>query len=115
MTDLELINALWAGDTSRSVIIAAAERIKALSGDLKSVLNREVATQERHDLKLDVLEAKLARAVEGLQFYTEGADYEYHQVTRDCGCCSDMEDPIILDDKGNLARLVLAEIKKETK
>jgi hypothetical protein len=115
MTNEELINALWAGNTSRSVIIAAAESIKALSGNLKFVLAREVATQERHDNKMEALEAKLARAVEGLQFYTERADYEYHQVTRGCGCYSDMEDPIILDDKGNLARLVLAEIKKETK
>ena len=115
MTDEKLINALWAGNTSRSVVVAAADRIKALSGDLESVLAREAATQERHDLTVDDLEKKLATAVVGLKFYTEKEDYEYHQVTRDCGCCSDMEDPIILDDKGRLARIVLFEIKRKTK
>jgi hypothetical protein len=96
-------------------VAAAADRIEELSRDLKSVLAREAATQERHDLKVEALEAKLARAVEGLQFYTEGKDYEKQWVTRDCGCCSYAEDPIILDDKGNLARSVLAKIEKETK
>jgi hypothetical protein len=113
MTDEELIN--WLRNWYSPECHTAADRIKALSGDLKSVLAREVATQERHDLKMEALEAKLARAVEGLQFYTEKEDYEYQDVTRDCGCCSDMEDPIILDDKGHLARLVLAEIKGKTK
>jgi hypothetical protein len=113
MTNEELIK--WLRNWYSPECHTAANRIEELLRDLKSVLAREVATQERHDNKMEALEAKLAKAVEGLQFYTEGADYEYHLVTRDCGCCSDMEDPIILDDKGNLARLVLAEIKKETK
>ena len=115
MTDEELINALWVGDTSRSVIVAAADRIKALSGDLKSVLAREAATQERHDLKVDDLVVKLSTAVTGLEFYAEKEDYEQQSVTRDCGCCSYMDDPIILDDKGRLARIVLFEIKRKTK
>ena len=113
MTDEELIN--WLRNWYSPECHTAADRIKALSGDLKSVLAREAATQERHDLKMEDLEAKLARAVEGLQFYTEGKDYEKQWVIRDCGCCSYAEDPIILDDKGNLARLVLDEIKKEKK
>jgi len=58
------------------------------------------------------LEIKLAKASEGLKFYSEQADYEEQLVVRDCGCCSYSEDPIIIDDKGNLARKVLAELEK---
>ena len=62
--------------------------------------------------KID-LEIKLAKAIEGLKFYSEQEDYEEQMVVRDCGCCSYPEDPIILDDKGNLARKVLAELEKK--
>jgi hypothetical protein len=113
MTDEELIN--WLRNWYSPECHTAADRIKALSGDLKSVLAREAATQERHDLKMEALETKLATAAVGLKFYTEKEDYEPQYVTRDCGCCSDMEYPIILDDKGHLARFVLAKIEKETK
>jgi len=67
MTDEELISTLWSGEVTLSTVAAAADRIKALSGDLKSVLAREAATQERHDLKMEALEAKLADAVATLR------------------------------------------------
>lgn len=52
----------------------------------------------------------LHQAIEGLRFYAEQADYEQQIIVRDCGCCSYSEDPIILDDKGNLARRVLEKL-----
>jgi len=77
----------------------AADRIKALSGDLKSVLAREAATQERHDLKMEALEAKLAKAVSALRYVvsakglTDPTEYGYEAIKH--------------------ARIALAEIKGE--
>jgi len=91
MIDEELINALW----------AAADRIKALSGDLESVLAREASTQERHDLKVDALEAKLAKAMAALRWVvnakglTDPTEYGYGAIKH--------------------ARSILSEIEKETK
>lgn len=93
MIDEELINALW----------AAADRIKALSGDLESVLAREASTQERHDLKVDALEAKLAKAMAALQDIFEkprSADWTYAEL---------------ISEMNKEAREALAEIEKETK
>jgi glutamate synthase domain-containing protein 3 len=61
---------------------------------------------------VEKLEAKLAEAIEGLRFYAEQADYEEQLIVRDCGCCSYLDNPIILDDKGNLARKVLKKLEK---
>jgi len=44
----------------------AADRIDELEVSLQAVLNREAATTARYDAKTDELEAKLAKAVEGL-------------------------------------------------
>jgi hypothetical protein len=55
----------------------------------------------------------LHEAIEGLRFYAEQADYEQQIIVRDCGCCSYLEDPIILDDKGNLARRVLEKLVRK--
>jgi len=115
MTSEELIARLRDVYVDNRIRLTAADRIEELLRDLKSVLAREAATQERHDLKVDDLEKNLATAVVGLKFYTEKEDYEPQYVTLDCDCCSYMEDPIILDDKGHLARSVLAKIEKETK
>jgi len=82
MTDEELISTLWSGEVTLSTVAAAADRIKALSGDLKSVLAREAATQERHDLKMEALEAKLAKAVDVIKHLIniapEGDQDEWH-------------------------------------
>jgi hypothetical protein len=44
----------------------AADRIEALTEQLKTVLDREAATTARYDAKTDELEAKLAKALAGL-------------------------------------------------
>jgi hypothetical protein len=78
-----------------------ADRIEELSRDLKSVLAREAATQERHDIKVDALEAKLAKAKAALRWVvnakglTDPTEYGYGAIKH--------------------ARLVLAEIEEETK
>ena len=72
---------------------------------LRVVTDNHVALQ-----RAEAAEAKLAKAIEGLRFYAEQADYEQQIIVRDCECCSYLEDPIILDDKGNLARRVLEKL-----
>jgi hypothetical protein len=47
-------------------VAEAADRIEALTEQLKTVLDREAATTARYDAKTDELEAKLAKAVRGL-------------------------------------------------
>lgn len=44
-----------------------ADRIEELEGQLKATLDRETASQKRHDEKVDALEAKLPVAVEGFE------------------------------------------------
>jgi hypothetical protein len=46
-----------------------ADRIEALTEQLKTVLDREAATHFRHDAKTDELEAKLEKTVEGLRAF----------------------------------------------
>ena len=64
MSDEELVKRLREGATWDDDV-AAADRIEALTEQLKTVLDREAATHFRHDAKMDALEAKLAKAVEG--------------------------------------------------
>lgn len=111
MTDEELIARLRDVYVDNRIRLTAADRIKALS---QIVGEMHVLVPELRK-KVSDTEAKLATAVVGLKFYTEKEDYEPQYVTLDCDCCSYMEDPIILDDKGHLARSVLAKIEKETK
>ena len=63
----DLVARLRAGQCAEVILFAAADRIEELLGDLKSVLSREAATQERHDNKMEALEAKLAKAVAALE------------------------------------------------
>lgn len=63
MTDEELIARLRDVYVGNMIRLTAADRIDELMRDLKSVLAREAETQVRHDSKMDVLEAKLAKAV----------------------------------------------------
>jgi hypothetical protein len=62
MTDAELIADLRG--KGFGVMEKAADRIEALTTQLKTVLDREAATHFRHDAKTGELEAKLAKAVE---------------------------------------------------
>lgn len=106
MTDEELIARLR--DLGIYSADIAADRIEQLIEGSKG-LAEAFATVS---VKREMTEAKLAKAVEGLKFYAEEDDYERQLATRDCGCCSYHEDPIILDDKGKLAQATLAELEK---
>jgi hypothetical protein len=68
----ELVARLRAGQCAERLLFAAADRIEGLLGDLKSVLSREAATQERHDNKMEALEAKLAKATAVEDAFCEG-------------------------------------------
>ena len=111
MTDEELIARLRDLHThsryNPSMHSIAADRIEALIKEF--AVSNELGKAFEKDA--GQLRDKLAKAVEGLQFYTEKDDYERQRVTMYCGCCSYYEDPIILDDKGKLARAVLAELE----
>jgi chromosome segregation ATPase len=48
----------------RNLVPDTADRIEALTEQLKTVLNREAATTARYDAKTDELEAKLAECLE---------------------------------------------------
>ena len=77
MTDLELIELLRRMSPRLDMLdcesaLTAADRIEGLLGDLKSVLSREAATQERHDNKMEALEAKLAKATAVEDAFCEG-------------------------------------------
>jgi hypothetical protein len=52
----------------RNLVPDTADRIEALTEQLKTVLNREAATTARYDAKTDELEDKLAKAVEALRW-----------------------------------------------
>ena len=49
-------------DVVDECLLVTADRIKELEGQLKSTLERESASQKRHDEQVDALEAKLAKA-----------------------------------------------------
>ncbi len=64
--------------------IAAADRIDALTEQLKTVLDREAATHFRHDAKTDELETKLAKAVELLKEARQDLEhYVTHEWPKD--------------------------------
>ena len=54
-------------DSADALLLEMADRIEELEGQLKATLDRETASQKRHDEKVDALEAKLAVAVEGFE------------------------------------------------
>jgi hypothetical protein len=85
MTDKELVKRLLDFD---KVTVGdardAADRIEALTEQLKTVLDREAATHFRHDAKTDELEAKLAKAVELLKEARQDLEeYVTHEWPKD--------------------------------
>ena len=106
MTDEELIAHLRLQGLDKD--IAAADRIEQLVKERDDWIDTAFMYAQNSDFQ----RSKLAKAVQGLAFYAEKDDYEHQLIVRDCGCCSYTEDPIILDDKGNLARKVLDELEK---
>ena len=61
----------------------------------------------------DELKAKLAVAVEALEFYADADNYEDQHKQESCGCCSYLQDAEIKEDEGVKARATLAELKGE--
>ena len=113
MTDQELILELRNSKGWPNLGNAAADHIEQLVGERDEALNQLDSREHTVDVlkkRLTDRMTKLAEAIEGLRFYAEQADYEQQIIVRDCGCCSYSEDPIILDDKGNLARRVLEKL-----
>jgi hypothetical protein len=91
----------------------AADRIEELEGQLKTVLDRETSILRYYDAKLDAADAKLAQAVEALEFYAEADNYEDQHKRESCGCCYYLQDAEIKQDEGVKARVTLAELKEE--
>jgi hypothetical protein len=56
------------------------------------------------------LEAKLAKAVDALEFYAEVDNYEDQHRPEDCGCCYYLHDAEIKEDEGARARTTLTEL-----
>ena len=76
MTDEELVNALR-NFAEGGYADLAADRIEALTEQLKTVLDREAASCFRHDAKTDELEAKLAAAVDWFETIRDRAKGDY--------------------------------------
>ena len=83
----------------------AADRIDELEVSLQAVLNREAATTARYDAKTDELEAKLAKAVEGLREIAGFAEKEWVTPSG--------EAPPDVQNLCDIARATLAEIEGE--
>ena len=75
MTDERLLARLR-GRGNKDTIVAA-DRIEALTEQLKTVLDREAATTARYDAKTDELEAKLAKAVDWFETIRDRAKGDY--------------------------------------
>ena len=61
----------------------------------------------------DELKAKLAVAVEALEFYADADNYEDQHKRESCGCCYYLQDAEIKEDEGVKARATLAALKGE--
>ena len=92
--------------------ISEAQKLDTASFEAEQKIVNQRGEINMLQARAEAAEAKLAKAVEGLRFYAEQEDYEEQLIVRDCGCCSYLEDPIVLDDKGKLARAALAELEK---
>jgi hypothetical protein len=63
--------------------------------------------------RIEELEAKLAKAVEALEFYADADNYEDQHKRESCGCCYYLQDAEIKQDEGFKARATLAALKGE--
>ena len=63
--------------------------------------------------RIEALEAKLAQAVEVLEWYADKCNYETFHEDLPCDCCTDIYEPVMRDE-GETARTALAEIKGES-
>jgi hypothetical protein len=61
--------------------------------------------------RIEELEAKMAVAVEALEFYADADNYEDQHKQESCGCCHYLHDAEIKQDEGVKARATLAELK----
>jgi hypothetical protein len=108
--DVEEVNLpLWVLELTTE----AADCIEELEGQLKTVLDRETSILRYYDAKLDAADAKLAQAVEALEFYADADNYEDQHKRESCGCCYYLQDAEIKQDEGVKARTTLAALKGE--
>jgi hypothetical protein len=92
-------------------IVAAMEELAATNEGLEAKLASSEAT-------LLECEARLRKAVEGLEFYADERNYEGEYISDECGCCGSWYEPIIHkdgQDSGDKARATLAEINSHNK
>lgn len=117
MTDEELIETLWKGEVTLSVVVSAAVRIQELV--------KERGTWQKEALRQNVLmqnamlgaakaELKLAKAVEALGFYADANNYDEGVVgtTHEAPMWSESDFTQFDWDNGDKARAVLAELEK---
>lgn len=103
---------------AKSTILVQTARIE----ELEAVIDRQHKRAETlaegwriaDDARIE-LEAKLAKAVETLEFYGDERNYEGKYIADQCGCCSSWYEPKIHkdgQDSGDAARAALAAIKE---
>lgn len=73
----------------------------------------DALTFEDMCFRITDLEAKLATAVEALEFYADADNYEDQHKQESCGCCYYLHDAEIKQDEGVKARATLAALKGE--
>jgi len=89
----------------------AADRIEALEGQLKTVLDRETSILRYYDAKLDAVDAKLAKAVGVLEFAQSKISWEINPSNYDHDDVCDMNSDWC--EIGAIVDATLAELKGE--
>jgi hypothetical protein len=112
MTDEELIETLWKGEVTLSVVVSAAVRIQELVKERDDAEWVEVLRKTYQRAK--EAEAKLAKAVEALRFYADVSNYDEGIVgtTHESPMWSESDFTQFEWDNGDKARAVLAELEK---
>lgn len=81
------------------------------SGDypcLDGIIAKEAADH------IEAQEKLIEEMTKALVFYSHEPIYKFRNVTRSCGCCSDMLEPEILLDEGAIAREILSKSNPNT-
>ena len=93
-----------------------SDRIEALTAMLNTVSElwaKEATEKNVLAGRCENLKAKLAKAVEALEFYADADNYEDQHKRESCGCCYYLQDAEIKQDEGVKARATLAALKGE--
>ena len=101
--------AFFTETSERNLMNEAADALEVLVKERDDAIIK----QAEWEIEAKTLRAKLAKAIEALQFYGDTKNYEIRWVRKDCGCCSDGVRIIPENDKGTIARAALTGLRKE--